>query len=62
MESKKVGEIKAAIRDQAMIGRRSVRIDVGRVIDARVKRGQLQAKTMSGEWRNVDSVTINYRW
>lgn len=59
MQSTNVREINAAVLEQAMQGRGSVRIDQGRVIEARKRKGQLQAKTMSGTWHIVESVIID---
>ncbi len=59
MQSTNVRDIKAAIQDQAQRGRRSVHIGIGRVINARTINGQLWAKTMSGKWYSVESITID---
>lgn len=62
MESTNVREIKKAIQMQAYRGTRRVHVaDQTRVINARTKKGQLQAKLMSGKWIDVESVSINYR-
>ena len=58
-QSTNVRQIKAAIADQASKGRRSVRIAQGRVMNVRTVKGQLQARLLSsGEWINVESVTL----
>jgi hypothetical protein len=60
MESRNVARIRAAIREQAMRGTCSVRIEQGRVIGLRVDHGQLYAKLISGSWHPVESVMIEY--
>ena len=60
MESRNLARIRAAIREQAMCGTCSVRIEQGRVIEMRIAQGQLYAKLISGSWHSVESVTIEY--
>jgi len=60
MKSTNVREINEAIQLQAMKGTRNIRTDHGfRVIRARKVKGQLQAKLLSGQWVDVESVTID---
>jgi len=57
--STKVREIKAAIWQQAMNGRKRVMVPRGRVIDAKTVRGQLKARLINGTWIDVESISID---
>lgn len=57
--STKVREIKAAIWQQAMNGRKQVTVPQGRVIDVKTVKGQLKARVMNGTWIDVESVNID---
>lgn len=60
MKSTDVREINKAIERQAIQGRGSVRTESGqRVIRARTRRYQLQAKLLSGQWVPVEHVILD---
>lgn len=60
MKSTNVREINEAVYAQAMKGTRNVKTETGfRVIRARTKNGQLQAKLLDGKWVDVASVIID---
>jgi hypothetical protein len=62
MQSKNVREIREAINLQAMRGTRRVNTSnyQGRVIDAKMVKGQLKVKLIgSGTWMNADFVNID---
>lgn len=57
--STNVRQIKAAIWDQAFIGRTRVSCPMGRVVAIRRRKGQLQAMIFAwGRWYAVESVRI----
>lgn len=60
MKSTSVREIKKAIHNQTFKGERRVYLDAGnRIVDVRTVKGQLQARTLQGQWLDVQSVNID---
>jgi hypothetical protein len=59
MQSMNIGQIKAALRDQAFIGGTWVSCPMGPVVAIRRRKGQLQAMIRGwGRWYTVESVRI----
>ncbi len=63
MQSSSLREIKAALWEQAFIGCTQVRCSMGRVVQIRRRKGQLQAQIFGwGRWYPVESVSIERTW
>ena len=61
MLSTNIREINDAIEVEKFKGTRTVKTATGfRVIKARTKKGQLQAKLLDGKWVNIESIIIEY--
>ncbi len=62
MQSTNLRQIKAAIRDQAFIGRPNVRCPIGRVVAIRRRKGQILVMVLGWpRWYVVSSVSIEWR-